>query len=386
MNKVKEFFDERAQYWDSYTNKSLDDLAFLLKDIDIKKGDKVLDLACGTGIITEALYQKSQTDLYAVDLSPEMIEVAKSKIKNPKIHFIAEDFLNYQEKNFDVVVLFDAYPHFLDEKAFKTHLFSILKLGGKAYIMHDCPREELNHHHMTFASNVSRLLKPVKDEANDYRPEFEILNAYEDDKTYQVYLKKVTSKISESVYNGGMNKKIEKTISSINAGLTKCLKVKPYDEITIQDILDASNVSRSTFYSHFKTKNELLISICTQIFNHVFSHTLQGERTHDFSKASIFDYKHLITHIFYHVHDERELIDAIFSSESKNIFLNKMKDELKEFASVCINSDLVSKKDIPHDLMERQFINSFIITLEHWQKDNYQETPEVLTEYFIKLN
>ena len=183
-----------------------------------------------------------------------------------------------------------------------------------------------------------------------------------------------------------MNKKIERTISSIYDGLTKCLKEKPYDEITIQDILDASSVSRSTFYAHFKTKNELLVSVCTHIFEHVFSHTLKEEKTHDFSKESIFDYKHLITHIFYHIYDERELIDAIFMSESKNIFLDKMKDELSEFATVCTNSDLVSKKDIPQDLAKRLFISSFIITLEHWQKDNYKETPEMLTEYFVRLN
>lgn len=183
-----------------------------------------------------------------------------------------------------------------------------------------------------------------------------------------------------------MNKRSEKTINQIYEGFAITLKNKSYFELTIQDILDASHVSRSTFYSHFKTKEELLLSVCSHIFEHVFSHTLNEEKTHDFSKTSIFDYAHLITHIFYHIHDERELIDAIFMSESKNIFLDYMKKELEEFANVCVSSKLLKEKDVPNDLRVRQFLNNFVITLEYWQKNNYQETPEKLTDYFIKLN
>ncbi len=182
-----------------------------------------------------------------------------------------------------------------------------------------------------------------------------------------------------------MNKRSEKTIEYLYSGFAKILKEKPYNDITVQDILDASHVSRSTFYAHYKTKEELLLSVCSHIFNHVFSHTLDVEKTHDFSQSSIFDYKHLITHIFYHIRDEKDLIDAIFASESKNIFLDYMKNELVDFAKICISSDLIENKQIPSSLKEKQFLNNFVVTLDYWQQNQYQETPEILTDYFIKL-
>ena len=183
-----------------------------------------------------------------------------------------------------------------------------------------------------------------------------------------------------------MNKRTERTENLIYEGLTKALKVKSYAQITIQDILDNSGVSRSTFYAHFNTKDELLESICSRIFTHVFSHTLNEEKTHDFSKSSIFEYSHLITHIFYHIRDKRDLIDAIFLSQSKDIFVNKMKEELDEFAKACVNSNFISSKDIPINLHIKQFKENFIITLEYWQANNYLESPEQITDYFIKLN
>ena len=190
MDKVREYFDNKAKQWDSFCLKSQEELKDVLKDVAIHKGDKVLDLACGTGVITNILYEKAKRDIYAVDISPNMINIAKEKYKDLPIHFSAIDFLAYEEKDFDVIVLFDAYPHFLDFQSFKNKVFSSLKSGGYLYIIHDCSRDELNHHHMTFAKEVSRGLKPVKEEAEQFKDSFDILDTFENNCTYHIYLKK----------------------------------------------------------------------------------------------------------------------------------------------------------------------------------------------------
>ena len=84
-----------------------------------------------------------------------------------------------------------------------------------------------------------------------------------------------------------MDRREEKTIETIYQAFTNLINTKDFDDITIQNILDEAKIGRSTFYCHFKTKNDLLLKISQDIFEHVFSHSLQEEKSHDFSKENI---------------------------------------------------------------------------------------------------
>lgn len=73
-------------------NKSLD-------FIEIKEGDKVLDLACGTGQLTRKLKGK----VLGVDGSPDMVKIAKKKGGNFEVQDATN--LRFKDKSFDKVVI-----------------------------------------------------------------------------------------------------------------------------------------------------------------------------------------------------------------------------------------------------------------------------------------
>ena len=183
-----------------------------------------------------------------------------------------------------------------------------------------------------------------------------------------------------------MNRKINATTAKIYDAFAKVLLEKDYKDVRIQDVLDESNVARSTFYAHYKTKEDLLKSICTTIFGHVFSHSLEEEKSHDFSKSSMLDYKHFITHIFYHLHDESVLLHAILLSQSKDVFLSYLRSELNEFATACVENNFVAPKDLPKTLKINSVIENFVLLVEYWDQTSFADTPERLTEYFIQMN
>ena len=48
------------------------------------------------------------------------------------------------------------------------------------------------------------------------------------------------------------------------------IKTKDYSKITCSDVIKEACISRSTFYIYFKTKDQIFVHICDDIFNHIF--------------------------------------------------------------------------------------------------------------------
>jgi AcrR family transcriptional regulator len=56
------------------------------------------------------------------------------------------------------------------------------------------------------------------------------------------------------------DRRTRKTEALLREALAALIHEKPYDEIVVKEIVDRANVGRSTFYTHFRDKDELLIS------------------------------------------------------------------------------------------------------------------------------
>lgn len=56
------------------------------------------------------------------------------------------------------------------------------------------------------------------------------------------------------------DRRVRRTQELLRSALVSLIQEKGYDRITIQDILDRADVGRSTFYSHYRDKDELLLA------------------------------------------------------------------------------------------------------------------------------
>ena len=175
-----------------------------------------------------------------------------------------------------------------------------------------------------------------------------------------------------------MDRRQKKTRQAVFQAFTRLLEKKSYSNITVQEIIDEANIGRSTFYSHFETKDELLKALCTEIFEHVFSDDLKQENTHDFSSGGK-GIKAKITHILYHLQDSHSYIASILSCESGEMFMRYFKEYLEKVFEGELEKH---KTDVPKEYMLNHMVCDFAETVRWWMKHlNY--SPEEISNFFF---
>jgi ubiquinone/menaquinone biosynthesis C-methylase UbiE len=114
----------------------------LLKNV---KGKKVLDLGCGTGRHTIIL-KKRGARVWGLDLSPKMLEIAKTEIKGVDFKVGTVYNLPYRSNFFDIVVSGLVVEYFNDvDKAFKE-IHRVLKKDGIFVFSITHPLLEISRH------------------------------------------------------------------------------------------------------------------------------------------------------------------------------------------------------------------------------------------------
>src|SRR5580704_10701838 len=56
------------------------------------------------------------------------------------------------------------------------------------------------------------------------------------------------------------DERIRRTHQRLGSAMVALIQEKPIDDVTVQEVLDRASVGRSTFYLHFRDKNDLLLS------------------------------------------------------------------------------------------------------------------------------
>ena len=149
--KRKEFFDNHAENWDSYSKEeSVSKISFLVNMMHLEQGMRILDVGCGTGILFPFI--KKQTEekgsVVALDISMNMLCQAKEKYQEDFTYLQGDaEKAPFKENLFDAVICFSCFPHFPEKETALQSLYSALKTNGDLFVVHSESREAINNFH-----------------------------------------------------------------------------------------------------------------------------------------------------------------------------------------------------------------------------------------------
>ena len=190
-NEVIAFFDSWAPRWDSDMVCNDFVINTILDNAGVHEGAKVLDVACGTGVLVPYYIDRNVSSVLGVDISPKMIEIAKGKFLSDNVTFVCSDAeTGFFGSDFDCIVIYNAVPHFSDADKLICNLGRMLKKDGILTVAHGMSREKINSHHRN-VDNVSNGLMPASELADLFEKHLDVTAVISDDRMYQVCGKRI---------------------------------------------------------------------------------------------------------------------------------------------------------------------------------------------------
>ncbi|WGV27947.1 class I SAM-dependent methyltransferase [Halotia branconii] len=135
--QLRELYGSRTTYdYEEGTRHPLE-AKILLEFVPLQQGQKILDVATGTGLVAIPAAEKAGSEGYVIgiDMTPGMLHQAKQKIVAAQLQNIeliqadAESF-NFNDGSFDVIFCCEAIVLFPDIPAILQKWYNFLKTGG----------------------------------------------------------------------------------------------------------------------------------------------------------------------------------------------------------------------------------------------------------------
>lgn len=168
---------------------------------------------------------------------------------------------------------------------------------------------------------------------------------------------RLTEKQKETLKNNNLESK-RVTREAIQGALYQLMERKPYDEISITDIIKRSGVSRSAFYRNYRTKEDIISDIVDDFMTQF--EICQSD--------SLYENWHFGFQFFL---DNKKSLDVIIKAKMEHILLHKL------------NENLSYSPDAP-DLVQAMNNGLIFNVLMYWTKCGMTDNPDVAAKRIVE--
>ena len=180
------------------------------------------------------------------------------------------------------------------------------------------------------------------------------------------------------------DRRIQKTRKALSTALINLMRVKSYEAIAIQEILDRADIGRSTFYTHFRDKHELLVAGLQGLeeFLRDAQASASATSTHSYEKVIGFSLA-----MFEHAHEHKDVFRSLVGGHGWTIVSRNMEDILvrlmKKAARPLYNKNAAS--GIPFDLFIDFLGATFMAVITWWHQYKNPLAPKQINALFRAL-
>lgn len=173
--------------------------------------------------------------------------------------------------------------------------------------------------------------------------------------------------------------RIRRTHERLGSALVQLITEKPIDDITVQEVLDRASVGRSTFYVHFRDKNDLLFSQL-EMFLETMSTALSRRKEKS-------DRVVPVEEMFSHIGGQNKIYRALaesgrlhdFFDLAQGYFARGIQERLKK----CTRLPELGQRELA--LHACGFAGSLLALLRSWIDRGAKETPSEMDSLFHRL-
>ncbi len=174
--------------------------------------------------------------------------------------------------------------------------------------------------------------------------------------------------------------RIIKTKNLIYNTLIELMKDKTFEEIKVSDICNKALINRSTFYSHYEDKYDLLVDFINNLKDEFITELNKNNSNLNAKEY----YIELIKIFLNHIEERKEMYTSIMINNRNSIMMDILLD--------VVNNDLLKKMSndefetsIPYDIIAKFYLGGVINIGVEWLKDNKKYSKDDIIKYISEL-
>lgn len=186
-----------------------------------------------------------------------------------------------------------------------------------------------------------------------------------------------------------IDRRVNRTRRLLRQSLMALVVEKGYDSVTIEDITERAELGRTTFYLHYRDKEELLLesidTIADELTEKIYHEIEQQEP--DIQSPNRF---RPIVFVFQHACDNRMLYQIILRGEGSTVAASRIRKIIFNAALMFFNVQLdpaikSTLSDTQMELFAAYFSSSLLGFLTWWLEAESAYNPEEMGEYYRRF-